>query len=57
MGRSSELKTHKNVKKAKQERGDGWTDGRTKRGVESLSTRVKREKKWKTYDVTKRGEN
>ena len=44
LGRSSEAKNHKNPKKVK---CDQWTDGPTKRGVESRSTRLK-----KTEDVS-----
>ena len=43
MGRSSEAKDRKNLKKVKCDgRMDGPTDGPTKRGVESRSTRLKK---------------
>ena len=40
--RSSELKTLKNAEKVKWGPTDRWTDVRTKRGVESRSTRLKK---------------
>jgi len=48
LGRSSEAKEHKNPKKVKcdrrtDQRTDRRTDGPTKRGVESRSTRLKRD--------------